>query len=545
MRPFLRRLTTFYPRRIAIALCLLAGADDVGWLSVDSASCMGAPAAVEARAPGARRIALLPLRGGAPARRPPASTDTPARAAREKRTQSRQPTRLPVEERVEASGRNKSELEEAKAGGGRAEKKAEDGEEARGRKRNSKLLEDSVVAEAGGHHKQRPGTQTTMPPPAAPTSSGRAALRHKRASSTVVTGEYFRKALRAAEAAAADDEEGSSVRASGNVSAEPFRPGAADAVSEDSGDAPVAQRQGANTLEPAVTRSAFVPVIFDDVVGRAPVRERDEWLELFRSMKSYTNIIDLKFVKSILESTGVQCVDKDTYKFAGFLVDAYICRVCSYAADWARLRLQGEEEMKEAAARGSSRGQEGGTGARVLERMRRLNFTLLESDVLHALNEISPGADLPYLEHAILPRGAAAAEAASSTSSSQPESESLSQPAPHLDQVDPAAEAEEDGELNEPRASYIDAGAALEMARFGLSRKQMASLDVALEQEKQEEEKRKLPHVMPNVGPRSLDSRVSEGTRGTSHTAAHGSMPTLSNNLLDRSDEDQASSHTL
>jgi hypothetical protein len=439
-----------------------------------------------------------------------------------------------VEERVEASGRNKSELEGAKAEGGRDEEKAEDGEEARGGKRNSKLLEDSVVAEAGGHRKQRPGTRATMPPAAAPTSSGRAAPRHKRASSTVVTGEYFRKALRAAEAAAADDEERSSVRASCNASSEPFRPGAADAVSEDAGDAPVA----ANTLEPAMRRSAFVPVIYDDVVGRAPVRERDEWLELFRSMKSYTNIIDLEFIKSILESTGVQCVDKDTYKFAGFLVDAYICRVCSYAADWARLRLQGEEEMKEAAARGSSRGQEGGTEARVLQRMRRLNFTLLESDVLHALNEMSPGSDLPYLEHAILPRGAAAADAASSTSSSQPESESLSQPAPHLDQLEPAADAKEDGELNESRASYIDAGAALEMARFGLSRKQMAALDDALEQEKQEEEKRKLPHVMPNVDPRSLGSRVSEGTRGTSQTAAATSMPTLSN-LVDRSDEGQ------
>jgi hypothetical protein len=47
-----------------------------------------------------------------------------------------------VEEQVEASGRNKSELEGAKAEGGRDEEKAEGGEEARGRKRNRKLLED-------------------------------------------------------------------------------------------------------------------------------------------------------------------------------------------------------------------------------------------------------------------------------------------------------------------------------------------------------------------------------------------------------------------
>jgi len=50
-------------------------------------------------------------------------------------------------------------------------------------------------------------------------------------------------------------------------------------------------------------------------------------LELFRSMDTYTNVVDLKYIKGIFEQTGVQFVDKSTLKFTGFLVDSHISRM--------------------------------------------------------------------------------------------------------------------------------------------------------------------------------------------------------------------------
>jgi hypothetical protein len=52
-------------------------------------------------------------------------------------------------------------------------------------------------------------------------------------------------------------------------------------------------------------------------------------------------------------------------------------------------------------------------------------------------------------------------------------------------------EAETDSDLK--GASYIDPAAALEMSRFGLSRKETAALNEALQKEKEEEEKMKQP----------------------------------------------------
>jgi len=425
-------------RRLALALCLLAASPGSRPASVP---CEGLGAHAAVRRPTEPRQDLLQLRGGAPARRRPAPPGTPARAARGK---SRQPKQLPVQEREDASGRSNAELEESKAGGTQGKGRA-----------------GMVAAEADDRRKQGPVAQ------AEPTPPGRATPGHKRASSDVVTGEYFKKALRAVEAAAADRQ--GSMQAPRNASSAPFRPGAADAAGESAFDGPVSKQQDADGKDdeeqaadgsvPAMRRSAFVPVIYDDVLGRPPVRERDEWLELFRSMDTYTNIIDLKFVKDVLESTGVQCVDKATLKFAGFLVDAYICRVCSYSADWVRLRLQGEEEMKEAAARGSNKAF---VRDDVLKRMRNLNFTLIQSDVLHALHEMSPGSDLPFLEHAILPR-ADAAEREGSSSWSQCESESVSQQSLPLDHdaaqvyLPPAAYALRAACAGQPRGGRVRA----------------------------------------------------------------------------------------
>ena len=79
-------------------------------------------------------------------------------------------------------------------------------------------------------------------------------------------------------------------------------------------------------------------------------------------------------------------------------------------------------------------------------------------------------------------------------------------------------EGEEEEEDSDEKGSYIDPAAALEMARFGLSRKQTAALDEALEKEKEDAEKRK---------------KLSEsGIEGGMSTAAAAGL----NNLVNDSD---------
>ena len=316
----------------------------------------------------------------------------------------------------------------------------------------------------------------------------------KRPASQVVTGEYFRKKLRAADRAATRNRP----LGTGNnhTRHDDFNPGAADSLDQNTPFEETAA-SGAKANE---TRTPFIPVLYDGVIHRPPVRERDEWLELFRSMDTYQNVIDLRLVEGILDRTGVRLIDKRTLKFAGFLVDAYIARVCDHAADWARLRLEGEEEMKESAAKAANR-LAFFQRDNVVKRIRQNNFTLVETDVLRALNEMNPGSDLPFLRVPITPAGKGPNSASSHDSDYESEEESselVSSNAMDQDgellrrkRAELEGGGDEDGgeqSAESERGNYLDPAAALEMARFGLSRKQSAALETALQKEKEEEE---------------------------------------------------------
>jgi len=99
---------------------------------------------------------------------------------------------------------------------------------------------------------------------------------HKRPASEVVTGAYFRKAVRAAEAAAS-----ASHNSKERLQPDEYRPGAAD--SPDQENPYDKEKPPQQQLPHPINRSAFVPVIYDGVVGREPVRERDEWC-VFRNL---------------------------------------------------------------------------------------------------------------------------------------------------------------------------------------------------------------------------------------------------------------------
>ena len=320
----------------------------------------------------------------------------------------------------------------------------------------------------------------------------------KRPASQVVTGEYFRKKLRAADRAAHREATRNMPLGTGTNQTrhDDFNPGAADSLDQNT----PFEKTAAPGAEANETRTPFIPVLYDGVIHRPPVRERDEWLELFRSMDTYKNVIDLKLVEGILDRAGVPLIDKRTLKFAGFLVDAYIARVCDHAADWARLRLEGEEEMKESAAKAANR-LAFFQRDDVVKRIRRNNFTLVETDVLRALNEMNPGSDLPFLRVPFTPAGKGPNSASSHDSDYASEEESSELVSSNAMDQDgellrrKTAEFEgggdEDGgeqSAESERGNYLDPAAALEMARFGLSRKQSAALETALQKEKDEEE---------------------------------------------------------
>jgi len=99
---------------------------------------------------------------------------------------------------------------------------------------------------------------------------------HKRPASEVVTGAYFRKAVRAAEAAAS-----ASQNSKKRLQPDEYRPGAADSPDQET---PFdTEKPPQQQLPHPINRSAFVPVIYDGVLGREPVRERDEWC-VFRNL---------------------------------------------------------------------------------------------------------------------------------------------------------------------------------------------------------------------------------------------------------------------
>jgi hypothetical protein len=453
---------------------------------------------------------LLRLRGGAGAAAGRVSARTPSKIR--DRAPSTQPLRLPVDGVQEG---NISERESNAVEPRRGKKQGKGKGQAA-----SPGMETLPEVNPDGGARHTAGPLESAAPQAAAKSGEDSVGKYKRHASEVVTGEYFRKVMRAAEVEA--DRVAAVKSASKTLRPDVFRPGAADATSDEdtaldgqaqkrSRENPPADGPKQQPAAPQSNKTAFIPVIYDGVSHRPPVHERDEWLELFRSMDTYTNVIDLKLVQGILDRTGVRCVDHSTLKFAGFLVDAYISRICNYASDWVRLRLEGEEELREAAAKAANKLS---TYKRQdpTERVRNLNFTLLETDVLHALNEMKPGADLDLIGTRFMPRGKAEDESSSAysdrSSDTDEQSQSVSSNAARPDgQLMPRQglakrgglglegeqEGERGGESEEESAEYdryLDETAALEMARFGLSRKQTAELERGVE-ERQREEKLK------------------------------------------------------
>eukprot|EP00961_Rhodomonas_salina_P189906 2562136-Rhodomonas_salina.1 len=119
-----------------------------------------------------------------------------------------------------------------------------------------------------------------------------------------------------------------------------------------------------------------IPVLFDNVPYRQSVRERDEWLELIRSMKHFDPLLDIQMVRKTLEMNGCNCIDKNTLKFAAFLAEAYLYKIVDRTTDWAGIRLEGDEEdLAEADPKYRRRSVE--------EIMASLNFTLEKDDLLH------------------------------------------------------------------------------------------------------------------------------------------------------------------
>ena len=428
------------------------------------------------------RREILQLRGGAPSRAGSSSqtSEKPKASRTPARPPARQSTTRPAQDHHEHHEKaSKTDI----APRGRKRRLSRDGgkgNDETGGAAPAKSFKDAV-APAHSQGTERPEPARAGEPEAEKALQGES----KQSRLETVSREYFLGSL-PVEQENADD---TSSERDQRVTRDDFRHGAAEGSdSPSSSEASQEEPQGAQdrrqeTMGPA-NRSAFVPVIYDDVDHRAPVRERDEWLELFRSMDTYSNIIDLPLIQNILEGTGVECVDRSTLKFTGFLVDACIARVCNYAADYVRLRLEREEELKERAARMANK-MSTFKRADVRKRMRTLNYTLLESDILHALNELMPDGDLPFLppaEGAVSSLEKPPESASAPASSSETESESSRRYAPGL---------AGDGDGDE--GSYIDPAAALEMARFGLSRKQTAALDEALKKEKEAKENGALP----------------------------------------------------
>jgi hypothetical protein len=125
-----------------------------------------------------------------------------------------------------------------------------------------------------------------------------------------------------------------------------------------------------------VNRTIRVPVIVDNAPHRRSVREVDEWLRLFNSMKGYIPHVDMEYVKELLESVGANCADKRTLTFVAYLADCYLYKLLDHTADWVAVRLEGKLEENDP-------NENRNKGPEVERHMRKFNFSINEVDVLH------------------------------------------------------------------------------------------------------------------------------------------------------------------
>jgi hypothetical protein len=125
-----------------------------------------------------------------------------------------------------------------------------------------------------------------------------------------------------------------------------------------------------------VNQTIRVPVILDNAPMRRSVREVDEWLKLFNSMKGYVPHVDTEYVKELLLRVGANCVDKRTLYFMAYLADCYLYKLLDYTTDWVGVRLEGKLEENDP-------NENRNKGPEVDRYMRKFNFSVNEVDVLH------------------------------------------------------------------------------------------------------------------------------------------------------------------